>query len=99
MLLEFNEFMFVYIKLEYLKALYNVDKEIFYVNNSTYEKKPHLGMLITCDNINYVIPLTSAKNKHRTWNDVTATNYIIYEIINEDTTIIDKQHYCRYKKC
>ena len=48
----------------------------------SYEKKPHLGILITENGREYVIPLTSAKKKHAQWDDVTATNYRIYEIIN-----------------
>ncbi len=34
------------------------------------------------DGREYVIPLTSAKAKHRTWEDVTASWYRIYEIID-----------------
>lgn len=90
MKLEFDEFKFVYISLDYLKAMHEIDKEIFYVNSPEYEKKPHLGIMVNCDNIKYVIPLTSAKAKHKTWDDVTATNYIIFEIINKDEVKIDE---------
>lgn len=86
--MNFINFKFVYISLDYLKALYEADSEIFFVNSSKYEKKPYLGILINEANRKYVIPLTSAKPKHAAWNDVTATMYRIYEIINIQTTKI-----------
>lgn len=91
MSLKFKEFKFVYISLDYLKVLHDIDPEIFYINNPLYEKKPHLGILVNKDNRKYVIPLTSAKEKHKTWDDVTATNYLIYEIINLETDVIDDE--------
>lgn len=74
-----------------MKKMHEVESEIFFVDNAQYEKKPHLGVLTTINGQKYVIPLTSAKEKHRTWADVTATNYILYEIINIETTPIDAE--------
>lgn len=70
--------------------MYEADSEVFFVNDASYEKKPHLGILITEGNWKYVIPLTSAKKKHALWEDVTATNYRIYEIINIKKAVYDK---------
>ena len=80
--MELKEFKFVYVDTDYLHTLYTVDKEILYATNSNYEHKPHLGILIANGQYNYVIPLTSAKPKHKKWRDITATNYRIYETID-----------------
>ena len=88
--MQFDDFKFIYISLDYLKAMYAVDSEIFFVNNPEYENKPHLGILINEIGRKYVIPLTSAKTKHAKWNDVTATMYRIYEIINMQTATFGK---------
>lgn len=80
--MEFNEFRFVFVSLDYLAKMHKADSEVFFREDSAYERKPHLGIMINQDGKKYVIPLTSAKEKHKTWNDVTATNYIIYESIN-----------------
>lgn len=87
--MEFDDFKFIYISLEYLKAMNAADSEVFFVNNPAYEKKPHLGILINEAGRKYVIPLTSAKPKHAIWDDVTATMYRIYEIINIKTAVVD----------
>lgn len=84
--MEFEEFRLVYVDRNYLKALYDADKEVFCVDSSAYDKKPFLGMLTSLNGWKYVIPLTSAKDKHKGWRDVTATNYRIYEVININTT-------------
>ena len=80
--LNFEEFRFVFIDTEYLKYLRDFDSEIFFSSNTDYSKKPHLGILTNCHDRKYVIPLTSAKEKHIHWRDVTATNYRIYEEID-----------------
>lgn len=38
----------------------------------------------------YVIPLTSAKEKHKNWADVSADWYRIYEIIDTIITPVDE---------
>lgn len=80
--MNFEEFRFVFIDTEYLKYLRGFDSEIFFSSNTDYSKKPHLGILTNCHDRKYVIPLTSAKEKHIHWRDVTATNYRIYEEID-----------------
>ena len=88
--MEFTNFRFVFIQPDYLEALHNVDSEIFYSIDTDYSKKPHLGILTTCNGRKYVIPLTSAKRKHASWRDVTTTNYRVYEEIDTMATIVDK---------
>ena len=74
--MNFKEFRFVFIDTEYLKYLRGFDSEIFFSSNTDYSKKPHLGILTNCHDRKYVIPLTSAKEKHILWRDVTATKQI-----------------------
>ena len=71
--MEFKEFQFVYVDKDYLRILHEVDDEVFFSETLAYEKKPFLGMLTTINNRKYVIPLTSAKQKHKRWKDITAT--------------------------
>lgn len=69
--------------MDYLEKLHEIEPEIFFdKENENYKEKPHLGILINNENRKYVIPLTSAKPKHETWADVTASWYRIYEIID-----------------
>lgn len=88
--MRFEDFCFVFVDPEYLKHLHSFDSEVFFTSDKDYSKKPHLGILITCNGIKYVIPLTSAKPKHAAWRDITATNYRIYEEIDIRSTLTDK---------
>ena len=88
--MEFTSFRFVFISPDYLEKLHDVDSEVFYSPDTDYSKKPHLGILTSCNGRKYVIPLTSAKPKHATWRDITATNYRIYEEIDIRTAKIDQ---------
>ena len=88
--MEFTSFRIVFISPDYLEKLHNADSEVFYSSDTDYSKKPHLGILTSCNGRKYVIPLTSAKPKHATWRDITATNYRIYEEIDIRTAKIDQ---------
>lgn len=89
--MKFSKVQFVYIDIDYLKAMNEADSEIFYdENNKEYKFKPHLGMLINQEDREYVIPLTSAKEKHKKWADVSGEWYRIYEIIDITTTHVRK---------
>ena len=55
----------VYVDINYMRALYKVDKEVMFQEGNSYSNKPFLGVLITNDSQKYVIPLTSAKTKHK----------------------------------
>lgn len=48
----------------YLKYLYSVDKEV------------------------YFIPITSAKEKHRKWKNISDEHFLIYEIVNIEENIL-----------
>ncbi len=89
--MKFSKVQFVYINIDYLKAMHEADSEIFYdENNKEYKFKPHLGMLINQEDREYVIPLTSAKEKHKKWADVSGEWYRIYEIIDITKTPVRK---------
>lgn len=70
--------------IEYLEKLRQVDSEVFFSLENNYEHKPHVGILVNNEGYNYVIPLTSAKTKHKKWKNVTDSNYIIYENVRKD---------------
>lgn len=67
----------------YLKKLFEADSEVFY-EPSGYDIKPYVGIIVQNGIYNYFIPLTSVKEKHKKWNNVTKTNYIIYELLPKD---------------
>ena len=73
---------FVRIDLDYIKALHDVCGEVFY-STVNYENKPYIGLLVTCDGHQYVIPLTSAKEKHKKWRDVDTDRFLIYEMADQ----------------
>lgn len=75
---------FVTVSIDYLQKLHQVDSEVFFSSENNYEDKPHMGMLVNNEGYDYVIPLTSAKVKHKKWKNVTDTNYIIFEMIHKD---------------
>ncbi len=61
---------FINVSTNYLKAMHNACPEVFYSTNG-YENKPHIGILISENNLEYVIPLSSAKSKHKSWKNVS----------------------------
>lgn len=82
MIFQMNQHMEFYtIDSNYIKYLHQYDSEVFYDNTAQYGRKPYVGILLNSNGYNYFIPLTSAKEKHKNWDNVTATNYLIYEII------------------
>ena len=69
---------FINIDQNYLKKLHDTCSEIYY-KSSGYENKPHIGILINKNDRKYVIPLSSAKEKHKSWKNVNKECYLIYE--------------------
>lgn len=81
--MKFDKVQFVYIDIGYLEYLHEIEPEIYFDKDDTnYKLKPHLGILLNNDGREYVIPLTSGKDKHKDWADVTASWYRIYEVID-----------------
>ena len=73
---------FVNIDQDYLEYLHENCSEVFY-KPIGYDNKPYIGILINEDENKYVIPLSSAKEKHKFWNNVEEDRFLIYEISNK----------------
>ena len=73
---------FVNIDQNYLKYLHEYCPEVYY-RPIGYDNKPYLGILVEDKGNEYVIPLSSAKEKHKYWNNVETDRFLIYEISNK----------------
>ena len=60
---------FINIDQSYLKKLHDACSEVYY-KSSGYENKPYIGILLNKNDRKYVIPLSSAKEKHKSWKNV-----------------------------
>ena len=92
---------FINIEQSYLKKLHDACSEVYY-KPSGYENKPYIGILINKNDRKYVIPLSSAKEKHKTWKNVTKYKdllnkeysfclKVIDEVIGRANKLYDKQ--------
>lgn len=89
--MNFDKVQFVYIDVAYMEYLNGIDSEIFFnKEDENYRLKPHLGILLNNAGMKYVIPLTSAKEKHKEWADATANWYRIYEVIDIKNDPVDR---------
>lgn len=70
---------FVNVDMDYLRHLHDACSEVFYKPND-YSNKPYLGVLLTNNDKKYVLPLTSAKEKHKTWKDSYPDRFLVYAI-------------------
>ena len=75
---------FINIEQSYLKKLHDACSEVYY-KPSGYENKPYIGILINKNDIKYVIPLSSAKEKHKTWKNVDKECYLVYEMAKKSS--------------
>ncbi len=69
---------FININQNYLKYLHDACQEVYY-KPVNYETKPYLGILVSSENHEYVIPLSSAKEKHKAWKNIEQDRFLIYE--------------------
>lgn len=92
---------FINIEQSYLKKLHDACSEVYY-KPSGYENKLYIGILINKNDRKYVIPLSSAKEKHKTWKnvkkykDLLNKEYsfclkVIDEVIGRANKLYDKQ--------
>lgn len=70
---------FINVDVEYLKVLHESCTEVRY-REKGYDNKPFIGVLVSNKVGDYVIPLSSAKEKHKTWKNAEHERYLIYEI-------------------
>ena len=82
---------FVNVNLKYLEHLHKTCGEVFY-KETNYENKPYLGLFITDGEKKYVIPLTSAKEKHKSWKVTYLDRMLVYQI--EDKSDANKNAIC-----
>ena len=75
---------FININQDYLKYLHECCSEVYY-KQFNYVNKPYLGILINEDHNQYVIPLSSAKEKHKNWKNVDTDRFLIYENCSKTT--------------
>ena len=73
---------FINVDVDYLKALHEVCSEVRY-RESGYDNKPFIGVLVSNADENYVIPISSAKEKHKIWKNAEHERYLIYEIVDK----------------
>lgn len=64
----------------YVRKLHETDSEVYF-DEVNYERKPYAGILLSINSYKYFIPLTSAKNKHTSWDLVSKNSLTIYEEI------------------
>lgn len=69
---------FINIDSNYIKKLNLVCPEVYY-KSVGYDNKPYIGILINEENRSYVIPLSSAKEKHKNWKNINQECYLVYE--------------------
>lgn len=69
---------FINVDTDYLKALHDVCEEVRYKSEG-YVNKPFIGILINNNDRKYVIPLSSAKPKHKLWKNINKEIYLVYE--------------------
>jgi len=69
---------FITINQDYLKYLHSFCDEVYY-KPVGYETKPYIGILIQENAFEYVIPLSSAKDKHKSWKNVDLDRFLIFE--------------------
>ena len=81
----FDNFGFYVVDTNYLAFLNSVDKEVYYDQNKAYVRKPFLGIVVNLGKYDYLIPLTSAKQKHTKWPDSSKEAILIFEIIKAGT--------------
>ena len=65
---------FININQDYLKYLHDCCPEVYY-KPIGYDNKPYLGILINKDETQYVIPLSSAKEKHKNWKNIESDRF------------------------
>ena len=79
---------FVNVDISFLRKLHEISSEVFY-KESDYQNKPYLGILLSSDNFKYVIPLTSAKEKHKYWKILDIDKLLVYAKIKK-CELLDK---------
>lgn len=76
-----NEELYLYwIDMKYIRNLQNIDKRVYSVSPQVgKQSRPYLGIIVTCNNYKYCIPLSSVKDKHQNMSDKIDFSRIIVD--------------------
>ena len=72
---------FVNVDIDYVKKLHTACSEVYYMPNE-YENKPCIGILVSQGGYKYVLPMTSAKSKHKKWKNSDRDRMLVYEMVD-----------------
>ena len=86
-MVEVIKYGFYTVNSDYLEYLNKVDSEVYYNPSYRNSIKPFVGIIVGIDNYNYFIPISSAKEKHKKWKNVSDEHFLIYEVIDNSITI------------
>lgn len=76
-----NNMVFVNVDINYVKELYNACSEVYYTPLYN-DQKPYIGILISSGKYKYILPLTSAKEKHKKWKNSDIDRMLVYEMVD-----------------
>ena len=68
----------VNVNVTYLHELHKASNEVPFAEG--YKNKPFIGVLFLNKDVKYVVPLSSAKEKHKRWKNEGADYFVIYEL-------------------
>lgn len=86
-MIKLEEYGFYVINPDYLEYLYNIDSEVYYDLSYRKSMKTFLGIIVLVGNYNYFIPMTSAKEKHKKWKNVSDEHFLLYELVDINVEI------------
>lgn len=86
-MVEATEYGFYTVDSNYLEYLNRVDSEVYYNPSYRSSTKPFVGIIVCVNKYKYFIPISSAKEKHRNWKNVSNEHFLIYEVISNDINI------------
>ena len=69
---------------EYIKYLHHFDSNVYYHSSYKESVKPYVGILVDIENIKYLIPLTSAKEKHKNQRMRSRDYLMIYDLVDKN---------------
>ncbi|VWL85974.1 type III toxin-antitoxin system ToxN/AbiQ family toxin [Oceanivirga miroungae] len=88
------DYNFYMVDINYIEYLNKIDSEVYFNNSYRSNIKPFVGIVVFIDEYHYFIPLSSAKEKHKNWKNVSKEHFLIYEIVegNADINGISKSY-------
>lgn len=81
---KFTEFWFYHIDVDYLKYLYEIDNQVQYSEEKDYSTKPFVGIMVMIGNYDYFIPLSSPKEKYKTYRNTGRDYFIIHQEVEKE---------------